>query len=111
MMWFLLGRPTRAQKRLAALAELHARASIREAEAIVATAWADQLVEAVQAHPGNEQPLEYQQLRLIRAARKRARAAERDRRKLLELGADPGDAAEMLSSVRDRRADGPSDVG
>ncbi|MEY9886523.1 hypothetical protein ABIA35_002153 [Catenulispora sp. MAP12-49] len=112
MLWFLMhGRPTRAQKRLAALAELHARASVRQAEEIVAIAWADQLVYAVQAHPGNQQPLEYQQLRLIRAARKRARAAERDRRKLLELGADPCDAAEMLSSVRDRRADGPSDVG
>jgi hypothetical protein len=110
MVWFLRGRPTRAQKRLAALAELHARASVREAEEIVATSWAAQLVDGVQAHPGNQQPLEYQQLRLIRAARKRAKAAERDRRRLVELGADQGGAAELLSSVRDHQADGSGDL-
>lgn len=95
---------------MAALAELHARAAVREAEEIVATSWADQLVHGVQAHPGNQQPLEYQQLRLIRAARRRARAAERDRRRLVELGADPAGAAELLPSVRDHRADGPADL-
>ncbi|MEY9932226.1 hypothetical protein ABH926_006875 [Catenulispora sp. GP43] len=89
MMWFPRRPANKAQKRLTALAELHARASVREAEEIVASAWADQLIDAVQAHPGNQQPLEYQQLRLIKAARKRAKAAERDRRRLLDLGVDP----------------------
>lgn len=107
-MWFRRRCPKKRQKRLEMLAELRGRAAVREAEEIVASAWADQLTEAVQSHPGNQQPLEYQQLRLIRAARKRARAAERDRRQLVELGEDPADVAQALPSFQHRRGNGSS---
>ena len=110
MRWCRRRCATKEQKRLEVLAELRARAAVREAEEIVASAWADQLIDAVQSHPGNQQPLEYQQLRLIRAARKRAKAAERDRRRLVELGVDSADAAQALPSFH-HRENGPSGAG
>jgi hypothetical protein len=88
------------------VADLRGREAVREAEEVVATLWADSLNAAVRADPRQYEALEFEQLSLARAARKRGKAARRDRRRLTALGEETAEPEDPPWPVRNPRTDG-----
>lgn len=107
MRWLRL-RSTDPAVRQRALAELGARDAIREAEQIVNAQWISTLETATAENSVTLELLERERVVFVHSERRRARAAERDQRRLGVLIRSAGDSYLGEEVVQSSRRDGSS---
>lgn len=93
------------------LADLGGRDAVREAEEIVSAQWISTLEDSTTQNTVTLELLERERLISAHAGQRRARAAERDRRRLTVLVRSAGEAYEAEEVVRSSRRDGASGKG
>lgn len=107
MTWLRL-RSSNPNARRRALADLGGRDAVREAEEIVSTVWISTLEATTAADAVTSELLERERLTYTHAGRRRARAAERDRRRLTVLIRTAAETGPVEEAVRPSHVDGSS---